>query len=466
MPQASFSINKTFLWSEQLYRVVRIVDNTNFLIESTPNNQKHCTLNELLAAYNAGEIQCEVSDQRASNKQTTNNTSRSRRMLSDYSPKTQVASKRANKYLQLLLAEGPIVIDRFGLIEERIANAATTLNDENPPNKTTVYRWHRRFKESGEDINSLVLRFENRGGKGKRRCSPEVGAAEDRLIEQIYMTENRFPLRDVADQMQLEFRRENDWRIESQKLKPRSESSIHRRIKTLDQFEVVAAREGVQEAHRRFRFNGTVPSVHNLLEIVEIDQTPLDFFVIDSRLGIPKGRPTLTMGICRKSKMPWGFNIGFDDCSAESVLSCMAHGIKPKSYLNSLYPEVQGTWPVFGIPAAFRCDNGAEFHSRSISTACDDLKTNLTFSPKRRPNWKGSIESYLKTFNYSFIHKLPGTTLAKYWNRKAYDPLKCAIIDFDLLVRLVHTWIVDIYMLDMHRGLGRSPINAWKELDQ
>jgi putative transposase len=466
MLQASFSFNKKFVWNDVLHTVNRITDNTNFLLETTPNIFKNATLDELLTAYTCGELRFDIKHQKTSDKKEDRHTQRTRRTLSDYSQKTQEASKRKNQYLIGLLADGPIVIDRCGIIEERILEIAVKLEDPKPPHKTTVFRWNKKFKESGGNLDSLICRFENSGGAGIRRCATEVALAEDRLIDEIFLTENRHPISDVVDQMQLEFRRDNDWRIDSQKLKPRSASSIARRVKTLDPVEVVVARHGKEEARRRFRSNGTVPEVKNLLEIVEIDHTPLDLFCIDFELGIPKGRPTLTMAMCRTSKMPWGLNIGFDDCSTEAVLSCIAHGIKPKTYIKTKYPEIQGDWPVYGIPGSLRCDNGPEFHSNSLRIAADDLKINLAFSPKHRPNWKGSIESFLKTFNYSLMHKLPGTTLAKYWHRKEYDPLKAAVIDFNELVRIVHIWIVDIYMRDFHRGLGESPINTWKRLSR
>lgn len=463
MRQASFSPNKSFSWHGKLHKILSIVDHQNVVLETEYNVLCTHKKEELEASYLAGEITFNLPtiDQQVKSKYKT--TRITQRLLTDYSKSTQQQSLRANRYLHLLLQQGEIRIDRSGIIDEKIVEIAEEVGDPNPPHRTTVFRWYKKFLAAGEDRNALIYQFEKRGGKGKQRCTPEELAAQDKLIEEVYLKRNGPGVGDLSMQMELDCKRMNQWRIDSQKMNSRSTSSFQRRIQQYDPFEVVAAREGIAEAHRRFKYNRQVPPTHGLLDIVEIDHTPIDLFVYDLKNGVPMGRPTLTLGLCRKSKMPWGINIGFDDCSTEAVLSCIANGVKPKTYVARDFPEIKGHWPAYGLPAELRCDNGLEFHSKALSEVAKEFCFELAFCPKRSPNWKGSIESFLKTINYQLVHKLPGTTLAKYWKRKNYDPLQAAAISLEDLNRIVHVWMVDIYMQSPHRGLGCTPIQAWNK---
>ncbi len=466
MQQASFSVNKSLLWNNRKYVICMMNDDGEVVLESTPNNFTSTNMDSLLAAYCSGNLTFNLNADPIVLEKNKKGKFVARRTLSDFSPATKKHSIRANQYLNILLGAAPIYIDRAGIIDERIAAAAGEIGDENPPHRTTVFRWYKKFVASGNDKHSLIYQFENRGGKGQRRCSKEEAAMEDQLIEDMYLKERGSSLRELNLQMELDCKRNNQWLIPKNYLHPRSESSFRRRINQYDPFEVAAAREGIELATRKFRSNGSVPIPRRRLEIVEIDHTPLDLFVIDEDRGIALGRPTLTLAICRKTKMPWGFYIGFDGCSADAVLACIEHGIKPKIYVKDDFPEIQGVWLVFGIPVELRCDNGLEFHGEGIQNAASDLAFELAFCPRREPNWKGSIESHLKTLNYQLMHKLPGTTFAKFYKRKGYDPEKCAVIDLNDLNRIVHTWLIDIYMSDLHRGLGCSPRQAWERGDK
>ncbi|MBC3932611.1 DDE-type integrase/transposase/recombinase [Undibacterium curvum] len=462
MQRASFSLNSKFRWHEKIFAIQQISNQDQVLLKSETGNFRTTTINDLLSSYNDGEINFNIKNILPTRNETSLHTVTAGRQLNDFSEATQKHSLRFHKYIKRLLQDGPISIDRAGIIDEKIAAIAAQLDDANPPHRTTIFRWYKKYLASSCDRLAAIYQFENRGGKNQARASKEEIEIQDKLIEELYLKERGASVEDLVMQMDLICRKENQWRIDGNKLRSRSRSSFMRRIKQIDPFEVMAARAGLAEARLRFCFNGKVPKTFRPLEIVEIDHTPIDYFVINLVKGIPLGRPTLTMACCRDTKMPWGLHIGFDDCSTEAVIACIENGVKPKTYVRELFPKIQGNWPVFGIPAELRCDNGQEFHSTTLKIIAEEMGFELAYCPKKQPNWKGSIESFLKTFNYQFIHKLPGTTLAKYYKRKDYDPLKAAVIDFNELNRLVHLWLIDIYMNSFHRGLGCTPIEAWR----
>jgi putative transposase len=70
----------------------------------------------------------------------------------------------------------------------------------------------------------------------------------------------------------------------------------------------------------------------------------------------------------------------------------------------------------------------------------------------------------LRTFNYGFIHKLPGTTLDKVHKRVGFKAEDDALLTLGELDRLIHVWICNVYHLRPHRGLEwRAPLTVWNE---
>ncbi|MBL0121600.1 MAG: hypothetical protein IPP88_02340 [Betaproteobacteria bacterium] len=58
---------------------------------------------------------------------------------------------------------------------------------------------------------------------------------------------------------------------------------------------------------------------------------------------------------------------------------------------------------------------------------------------------------------------MPGTTFGKQYRLPDYDPTKHATVDFHELVKIMHMWVVDIYMQDYHSGIMTTPAAKWAE---
>lgn len=109
-------------------------------------------------------------------------------------------------------------------------------------------------------------------------------------------------------------------------------------------------------------------------------------------------------------------------------------------------------------------DNGAEFHAEAVSDAMINLGIISEFSKSREPNNKAFVERFLKTLNYSCIHRLPGTTLAKSHLRIGFKAEDEATLTLEELDRLIHVWICKKYHLRPQKGLkGLSPVAAWQD---
>lgn len=134
----------------------------------------------------------------------------------------------------------------------------------------------------------------------------------------------------------------------------------------------------------------------------------------------------------------------------------------PKTYLTKLYADLGLEWPCFGWPERLLADNGREFHSNSLRDAMANLGVLVEYAGSRDPNDKPFVERFLRTFNYTFIHKLPGTTLSNVHQRIGIQAEKEACLTLGELDRMIHVWICSVYHVRPHRGLdGRTPIDVW-----
>lgn len=200
--------------------------------------------------------------------------------------------------------------------------------------------------------------------------------------------------------------------------------------------------------------------VGSVLERIEIDHTPLDVIVIDSLTGLPLGRPWLTMAIDHHSRMVVGFYISFNAPSSHGVLQCLRRSILPKDEWLARFPDIKGAWPAHGIPELIAVDNGTDLHSEALESACMEMGIQMLFCGSKTPQHKGAIERFFRTMNMGLIHRLPGTVFSSVDDRGDYPAEEKAVIDMKSLV-LLTKWVVEVYNVTTHRGIGARPIDKW-----
>jgi putative transposase len=196
---------------------------------------------------------------------------------------------------------------------------------------------------------------------------------------------------------------------------------------------------------------------------VECDHTKIDMMVIDEKRRLPLGRPWLTALIDVYTKMILGIYLSFHRPGAHSVLQCLLHAVRPKTYLKTVYPVVKNDWPAYGIPEEIWVDNAEEFYSSHFIDACMQLGIEPNYSPLGCAWFRATIERWFGTLNSRLLHELPGTTFSNIFHKKDYDPQKHAVISLDALLEIIHVWIVDYYHKRFHRGIQDIPYRRWTE---
>lgn len=107
-------------------------------------------------------------------------------------------------------------------------------------------------------------------------------------------------------------------------------------------------------------------------------------------------------------------------------------------------------------------DNGKEFHSRMLKTACENYDIDLQWRPVARPHYGGHIERLLGTFSQD-IHALPGTTFSHPTARGTYDSDKTSALTLSELERWLAMYIVEVYHQRLHSALVTTPIKRYEE---
>jgi putative transposase len=233
------------------------------------------------------------------------------------------------------------------------------------------------------------------------------------------------------------------------------------RIDQADRQKLTIAREGAPAARQRFSAVVGEYSAEHAMEIVQIDHTLVDLFVVDAVNRQPLQRPWLTLAIDIASRMVAGFYLSLEHPSSTSVALASRHMVLPKTpWLTE--QNVIGDWPVNGLPTTIHLDNAREFRGRALAWGVAEHGINLIHRPVARPHYGGHIERLIGTM-MGAVHFLPGSTSSDIASRGDYDPQKHAVMTFDELERWLTLEIVGRYHADIHRALKIPPRLAWED---
>lgn len=376
------------------------------------------------------------------------------RDLGTYPESQQQEAKRRKHYLDKLNPDAnPYNSSRWRSL---IEGAARELEDHYPPAPSTVQAWWRRYRLT-KSVTCLIPRNKpSSGPRAKRRYQ-----IFEEVIASVFLTNQKLPKLKVVEEV---FRRVdgvNNGLPADERIRKPARATIYRWLDNLQQDLVDKAREGAEAARVKYRAALGNVKVGSVLERIEIDHTPLDLIVIDSLTMLPLGRPWLTMAIDHYSRMVVGFYISFNAPSSHSVLQCLRRAILPKDEWLARFPDIKGSWLAHGIPELIAVDNGTDLHSEALESSCMEMGIQMLFCGSKTPQHKGAIERFFRTMNMGLIHRLPGTVFSSVDERGDYPAEDKAVIDMQSLVHLLTKWVVEVYNVTTHRGIGARPIDQW-----
>jgi len=315
---------------------------------------------------------------------------------------------------------------------------------------TSVYRLRRRF------IANPVASSVAPNARGPKVGGTRLDAKAEEVLDdvlRIWLPRQRelaHPLLDLWTEVKR--------RCQRSKIKPPARSTVARRWARHreEQAAVLAQAPGAQIAPGSFV--ATRP-----LEIVQIDHTQSDAFVVDPWFRRAIGRPWLTLAIDVATRCVVGFYLGMERPNAATVALVLSRIALPKAaWLAAIGAEAH--WPMQGIPQVLHLDNAAEFKSRALRSGCAQYGVELMYRPVGRPHFGGHIERLNRTLMQR-LKALPGATGNSVKGRKARKPEETAALTLTELEQWLALEIAQHYHQSEHRGLmDATPAGAWEAL--
>lgn len=271
-------------------------------------------------------------------------------------------------------------------------------------------------------------------------------------ISRYYLTRNRPTVSQLVRDVQTN--------CISAGLRPPHRRTIKARLEDID-LQKRAKRRGETKIAKETRAVPGVFAASRPLQIVQVDHTKADIFVVDEETRQPIGRPWLTLAMDVCSRMVTGFYLTMDAPSRLSTSLCLLHSIFDKSaWLRER--EISEAWPVAGLPDTLHVDNGADFRSQSFKRGCQDAGIGIEWRPPGEPRFGDHIERLIGT-QMGKLHLLPGTTFSNAQELGEYDSKRHATLTLRELERYIALDIVGSYHQSIHASLGRPPIAVWRE---
>lgn len=407
------------------YRIKRVIDLKSVLLESILNNQLvRVPINEL-QPFIEEDQSVKVVDK-------------------ELVHISEIAWKQAN--------------DRFNIIKPIIEQSLRgkdlcDIADKHNIHYSTIYRWMKRFHDSGGKVSSL-LDDEKNGGRGKSRLTDSVDNIISAAIETVYLTKHRKPLKKTCEEIIIQ--------CKNQGLEIPHINTVRNRILNIRDEISMLKRYGREVSRTKYEpIKGHFPNANYPLSVVQIDHTVMDIMLVDEVDRKVVGRPWITVAIDVFSRMIVGFYVSFDPPGALATGMCIAHAILPKElYLSKL--DVVGEWPCWGVMQIIHLDNAKEFHGQMLERASQEYGIELNWRPVKTPNWGGHIERLIGTI-MNEIHSLPGTTFSNHKDKGAYNSEKEAVFTIKEFEKWLVTFIVQVYHTRKHSSIGMSPIAKYNE---
>jgi putative transposase len=325
MPTNPFSVGKTLFIDEVGYEVVSMVDDRTLQLRNVNTGVlKNEPVYNLLTQYTDGVLKT-ASDLRRESGQRPSKKREPARM-DELTPASKSETRRRIDYLVRLERADAFEGSRKAL-ELALEEVAKERGDLHPPHVTTIYKWRGNYLKSAKDVRALFVAFGERGGKDKGRLQEEVESILHQSVEEAL--ENRtWSAEDIQDAVREEITLKNEARVSSKKLKLPSLRTIQRRLKSVPAFDIAVAKFGLEEAERRFAKMGIARSTKRILELVEIDHTPVDMLVVNEQ-RVVIGRPMLTVVFDRHSRCVLGYHLSLDGYGTPTVFEALRHALYP-----------------------------------------------------------------------------------------------------------------------------------------
>ncbi|GJD63403.1 MULTISPECIES: Mu transposase C-terminal domain-containing protein [Methylobacterium] len=321
------------------------------------------------------------------------------------------------------------------------------------PKPSTIESWYHPWMAVSRDIRILVPLIEKRGNRTSR-FKDERAFIPERMkiyIETMFLNDRRASLNEVHKLLNKE--------LKSKGLKVSYKCFQAYLLKNYSEHEEVKRRFNWRKAHLETGVFKRKRPPAKPLEEIEVDHSLLDIIVVNEKSGRPLGRPWITLALDRCTRMVLGVHVSFEPPSFASLQRCLAHAFWPKD-LTGL--GLSNPWPAEGIPRLVFCDNGKEFHSRSLKLAELSMGFTVVNLPPRQPWLKGKVERIFGRIGIQVFDLMEGKTFSNPAKRGEYKSVASAKLTLPEVKEKLLKYFVDDYHVTFHDGLKGTPLEEWQ----
>ncbi len=309
----------------------------------------------------------------------------------------------------------------------------------------TLYDWIKRYEATGQ-LSSLAPNYNKRGGKGTHRIDPAVDVVVAETIEEYLQKGKRLRLKKLQEDVKV--------KCKNAKLKAPHKNTIKNRIGEISKREIMKRTEGAAKA--RTIYDPIVGSfiVEHPLDVIEIDETPLDLLIVDELYRQSIGKAYAVVAEDVFSRSVYGFDFSVDHPSFFTIGQCIYMGAMPKQEVLARV-GVEGEWSVWGLTKniIIYTDNASWYRGKDLKRFCEDNNLEVKFRPRRQPKYGGHIERFIETLNNE-VHALPGTTFSNPQAKGEYDSEATACMTIKETEKWATQLIVNKYHKSPHSGIG------------
>lgn len=393
-------------------------------------------------------------------------------LLSDneISENNRARRDRAWEIIKDLVCDEPLIYDK-----KYRGKAIAELLDKYKTEKTTIYKYLRKYWQGGKTINSLLPDYYNCGGRGKERIEnggPKKGrkSKEAKLnpeAEGINLNEEikrkfRSGIKLYGDNRQnkpskkvykdiirhlfnIGYRIENG--VEIPIIPPLNELPTYGQFKYFyekerDLEKSLIATQGERKFNLKHR-HILGESTHEAFgpgSIFQIDATIGDIYLVHryNRLWLI-GRPIIYLIIDVFSRLIAGLYVGLEGPSWLGAMMALANAAEDKVEFCAKYGISIDSkqWPCSQLPERLITDRGPEYMGDKPIHLRNTLKVMIQNLPPYRADWKGIVERHFRISNDKLIRWLPGAVNARYQERGERDYRFDALLDIDQFTKLM-----------------------------
>ena len=309
----------------------------------------------------------------------------------------------------------------------------------------TLYDWINKYEKTGQ-VSSLAPNYNQRGGKGTHKIDPAVDLIMAETIQEYLTQGKRLRVKKIHEDVKV--------KCNNAKLKAPHKNTVQNRIDELSKRVIMKNTVGARKA--RTVYDSIVGSfiVEHPLDVIEIDETPLDLLLVDELYRECIGKAYAVVAEDVFSRSVYGFDFSVDHPSFFTVGQCIYMGaLQKQAFLKRV--GVEGEWNIWGLTKniIIYTDNASWYRGKDLKRFCEENNLDVQFRPRRQPKYGGHIERFIGTLNDE-VHALPGTTFSNPKDKGEYDSEAKACMTIKETEKWATELIVNKYHKTPHSGIN------------